>query len=92
VSTTPDIFRYRSRPELNEQLAAFWRANQPTYDLKSEAPSHHWFHYTDVPVLNSQRYGDGKAGRSRWDVVQMIAYCSRVLARAKGAGAGEQRA
>ena len=75
----PGIFRYRSRPKLDEQLAAFWRANQPTYDLKSEAPSHHWFHYTDVPVLNSQRYGDGKAGRSRWDVVQMIGYCTRVL-------------
>jgi hypothetical protein len=30
-------------------------------------------------VLNAQKYGDGKAGRSQWDVVQMIAFCVRVL-------------
>ena len=75
----PGIFRYRSRPRLDAQLADFWRANRPTYDMNSDAPSHHWFHYTDVPVLNSQRYGDGKAGRSRWDIVHMISYCVRVL-------------
>lgn len=75
----PGIFRYRSRPRIDEQLAEFWRANQPTYDMNSEAPSHHWFHYTDVPITGGQRYADGKIGRSRWDVVQMINYCVRVL-------------
>ena len=67
----PGIFRYSSRPIVDANLADFWRANQPTYDLASEAPSHHWFHYTDVPLLGSRKYRDGKVGRSRWDVVNM---------------------
>ena len=75
----PTIFRYRSRPGLDAQLANFWRANPPTYDMNSEAPSHHWFHYTDVPVTGGQRYADGKVGRSRWDVVQTMNYCVKVL-------------
>ena len=75
----PGAFRYRSRPGVDAQLADFWRANQPTYDMQSEAPSHHWFHYTDVPIEGRKRYGDGTIGRSRWDVVQMITYCVRVL-------------
>lgn len=75
----PSIFRYRSRPGLDAQLADFWRANQPTYDMNSEAPSHHWFHYTDVPITGGQRYADGKVGRSRWDIVHTINYCVRVL-------------
>lgn len=75
----PSIFRYRSRPRIDAQLADFWRANPPTYDMNSPAPSHHWFHYTDVPVLTRQKYADGKVGRSRWDIVQVIRYCVRVL-------------
>ena len=47
--------------------------------MSSEAPSHHWFHYTDVPIVGGQRYAEGKVGRSRWDVVQLISYCVRVL-------------
>lgn len=67
-------------PDLNIQLRNFWRANQPTHDLNSAAPSHHWFHYTDVPILNSRvKYADGSAGRSKWDVVHMIPYCVSVL-------------
>jgi hypothetical protein len=42
-------------------------------------PSHHWFHYTDVPVVPAQRYRDGRAGRSKWDVVHMIPFCIQVL-------------
>jgi hypothetical protein len=75
----PGIFRYTSRPAMDEQLAAFWRANPPTYDLHSEKPNHHWFHYTDVPIEGGQLYADGKVGRSKWDIVQMIRYCVRVL-------------
>lgn len=75
----PGIFRYRSRPRIDAQLADFWRANPPTYDMASAAPSHHWFHYTDVPLTTGQKYRDGKIGRSRWDVVQVISYCVRVL-------------
>jgi hypothetical protein len=75
----PKTFRYSSRPRLDAQLADFWRANPPTHDLNSPIPSHHWFHYTDVPVLNRQKYADGKAGRSQWDIVRMISYCVGVL-------------
>ena len=75
----PKIFHYSAHPRIDAQLRDFWRANQPTHDMNSAMPSHHWFHYTDVPVLKAQRYGDGKAGRSKWDVVQMISYCADVL-------------
>ena len=74
----PGIFRYSSRPRVDAELADFWRANPPI-DHDSPIPSHHWFHYTDVPLLNGQKYGDGKVGRSRWDIVQMTNYCVRVL-------------
>jgi S1/P1 Nuclease len=70
---------YRDHPAIDKQLRDFWRANPPTQDPKSPVPSHHWFHYTDVPILNAQKYADGKTGRSQWDVVHMISYCVDVL-------------
>ena len=75
----PRSFHYSSRRNLDRQLRDFWRANQPTHDSNSPAPSHHWFHYTDVPVMPAQRYRDGSIGRSRWDVVHMIPFCIDVL-------------
>ena len=75
----PRSFRYLARRNIDKQLRDFWRANQPTHDLNSPAPSHHWFHYTDVPVMPAQRYRDGYAGRSKWDVVHMIR--NRTMAR-----------
>lgn len=70
---------YPKTPEINIELRNFWRANQPTHD-KSGPPSHHWFHYTDVPLLNPKvKYADGNAGRDKWDVVHMIPYCTSVL-------------
>ncbi len=75
----PNIFHYSSHPAIDAQLRDFWRANQPTHDMKSVNPSHHWFHYTDVPVDQPEKYSDGPAGRSQWDVVHMIAYCTDVL-------------
>lgn len=74
----PKSFRVAS-PKIDRQLRDFWRANQPTYDTPSAAPSHHWFHYTDVPIMPAQNYGDGTAGRSKWDIVHMIPYCVEVL-------------
>jgi len=47
--------------------------------MNSAAPSHHWFHYTDVPVVPAQNYRGGKVGRSKWDIVHMIPYCVDVL-------------
>src|SRR5882724_6345486 len=75
----PRSFHYSAHRNIDKQLRDFWRANQPTHDLNSPAPSHHWFHYTDVPVMPAQRYRDGYVGRSKWDVVHMIPFCIDVL-------------
>src|SRR4051812_20223267 len=75
----PNTFHFSKHPKIDEQLRAYWHANPPTKDLNSATPSHHWFHYTDVPVADSEKYGDGQAGRSKWDVVHMIPYCIAVL-------------
>ncbi len=75
----PRSFHYSSHRNIDRQLRDFWRANQPTHDTNSAAPSHHWFHYTDVPVVPPQRYREGSAGRSKWDIVHMIPYCIDVL-------------
>lgn len=75
----PAVFHYLAHPRIDSHLRDFWRANPPTRDLNSPVPSHHWFHYTDVPVLDFVKYSDGKTGRSQWDVVRMISYCVAVL-------------
>jgi hypothetical protein len=75
----PKSFHYSAWPEIDKQLCEFWKANQPTHDANSPSPSHHWFHYTDVPIFPVQEYSAGKAGRSKWDVVRMIPYCVDVL-------------
>src|SRR5437867_6871729 len=75
----PRSFHYSAHRNIDKQLRDFWRANQPTHDLNSPAPSHHWFHYTDVPVMPAQRYRDGYSGRSKWDGVRMIPFCIDVL-------------
>jgi len=69
---------FSSRPRIAAQLREFWKANQPTHDSNSPMPSHHWFHYTDVPI-EAANYAAGKVGRSQWDVVHMISYCVAVL-------------
>src|SRR6516165_3542829 len=69
----PRSFHYSARRNIDRQLRDFWRANPPTHD--PNAPSHHWFHYTDVPVMPAQRYRDSTIGRSKWDVVHMIPFC-----------------
>ena len=75
----PRSFHFSAHRNIDRQLRDFWRANQPTHDLNSPAPSHHWFHYTDVPVIPAQRYRDGITGRGKWDIVHMIPYCIDVL-------------
>jgi hypothetical protein len=75
----PRSFRYSGHRNVDRQLRDFWRANQPTHDPNSSTPSHHWFHYTDVPVMPPQRYRAGYAGRGRWDIVHMIPFCIDVL-------------
>jgi hypothetical protein len=75
----PGIFHYSAHPRIDAQLRDYWHANPPTKDLKSLTPSHHWFHYTDVPLVGGEKYGDGTAGRSKWDIVHTIPYCIAVL-------------
>jgi hypothetical protein len=75
----PRSFHYSAYRNIDKQLRDFWRANQPTHNPNSPAPSHHWFHYTDVPVTPAQRYREGYAGRSKWDIVHMIPFCIDVL-------------
>ena len=75
----PGIFHYSAHPTIDAQLRDFWRANQPTHEADPVMPSHHWFHYTDVPVLFLEKYADGTAGRTKWDVVHMGRFCIDVL-------------
>jgi S1/P1 Nuclease len=75
----PRSFHYSAHRNIDRQLRNFWRANPPTPGVNPGAPSHHWFHYTDVPVVPAQRYRDGHAGRSKWDVVHMIPFCIQIL-------------
>jgi hypothetical protein len=75
----PNTFHFSKHPKIDAQLRDFWHANPPTKDQNSATPSHHWFHYTDVPVADAEKYGDGQAGRSKWDIVHMIPYCIAVL-------------
>jgi S1/P1 Nuclease len=75
----PRSFHYSAHRNIDKQLRDFWRANQPTHDPNSPAASHHWFHYTDVPVLPAQRYREGYVGRSKCDIVHMILFCIDVL-------------
>ena len=68
-----------AHPAIEQQLHDFWNANPPSPEANDEMPSHHWMHYTDVPVLNAEKYGDGKIGRGNWDVVHAIPYCVGVM-------------
>src|SRR5690242_9567569 len=40
----PRSFHFSAHWKIDRQLRDFWRANQPTHDMNSVAPSHHWFH------------------------------------------------
>jgi len=75
----PAAIRYPTHPGIDAQLRDYWHANPPTKDLNSPTPSHHWFHYTDVPIVGGEKYGDGTVGRSKWDIVHMLPYCLAVL-------------
>lgn len=81
---SPGAFHLPDHPEIEKQLAAFWKANQmsgpaPADENLATTPSHHWFHYTDVPLGDGEMYESGTAGRSKWDIVHMTDFCIRVL-------------
>jgi hypothetical protein len=68
------------KKRINDELRAFLNANPC-----SGKPSHHEFHFTDVPVEGNEKYADGQVGnklgvgRNEFDVVHMITFCIRVL-------------
>ena len=79
VSTMPDEIKswhcgdQPSGPNrINRELQAFVNAN-------CSHPSHSEFHYTDVPVVGTEKYADGEVGRVEFDIVKMIPFCIRVL-------------
>ena len=67
-------FEVKGHPKIEAQLRAFVNANPA-----AGKPSHHEFHYTDVPVFADEKYSDGEVGRSEFDIVHMIPFCIRVL-------------
>ncbi len=76
----PSAFHLPGHPQLEAELIDFWRANPPDAKPGGNVPSHHWFHYTDVPLAGTpEHYRDGKVGRSEWDIVHMMGYCMDVL-------------
>jgi len=75
----PRAIHYAGHRKIDKQLRDFWQANQPTHEVNLATPSHHCFHYSDVPLAPAQKYAGGTAGRSQWDIVHMIPYCVEVL-------------
>jgi hypothetical protein len=69
-----------SKKRINAELHAFVNANPCDGN-----PSHHEFHFTDVPVFGNEKYLPGKVGRSDFDIVHMIPFCIRVLTGAEPA-------
>ncbi|MDT4897498.1 MAG: hypothetical protein QOH25_2575 [Acidobacteriota bacterium] len=72
--TRPQGFHVTGHPEIEAQLRAFVKANRV-----GSHPSHHDFHFTDVPVFGDEEYASGEVGRSDFDIVHMIPFCIRVL-------------
>ena len=70
----PNTAPVTSKTRINDELRAFVQANPC-----SGNPSHHFFHYTDVPVSGAEKYADGEVGRSEFDIVHMIRFCIKVL-------------
>ena len=75
----PHGSHFKDHPKIDMQLREFWKANPPMQDKTSATPSHHWFHYADVPLFDGEKYSSSKLGRTQWDIVHMIPYCAAVL-------------
>lgn len=75
---TPEQVTTKKR--IRKELRAFVSANPC-----SGSRYHGNFHFTDVPVVGDEKYDDGHVGnqfgvgRNRYDIVQTITYCVRVL-------------
>ena len=67
-------FHVKGHPKIEVQLRAFVNANPA-----AGKPSHHEFHYTNIPVFGNEKYAGGQVGRSDFDIVHMIPFCILVL-------------
>ena len=72
--TNPNGFKLTGHSGIEADLRAFVAANP-----HDGTPSHHDFHFTDVPVVGSEKYATGQVGRSDSDIVHMIPFCIRVV-------------
>jgi len=63
-----------NKPRINAELRAFLNAN-----LCDSNPTHNEFHYVNIPIVGNELYADGQIGRRKFDIVQMITFCIRVL-------------
>ena len=82
LDRNPNGFHLPGHQALEDQLRAFVAANpnpQQGQPNPAGVPSHHEFHYTDVPVFGNEQYSPGDVGRSPFDIVHMIPFCIRVL-------------
>jgi hypothetical protein len=70
------LTRLNSHPRIQKELAAFWTANHKMVDGQAQ---HRVYHFTDVPVLDPEKYADGNVGRSNEDIIHMIPFCIAVL-------------
>ncbi len=80
--SNPNAFHLTGHQGLEDQLRAFVAANpnpKPGQSNPPGVPSHHEFHFTDVPVFGNEQYSPGDVGRSHFDIVQMVPFCIRVL-------------
>jgi hypothetical protein len=75
----PDTYQLPGHPALTQQLRAFLKANPAHAKAGNPAPSHHSFHFCDIPVAGKSTYASGKTGRSQFDIVQMIPFCIGVM-------------
>lgn len=73
--------------KIMKQLVAFWKANRAMEDGQQ---LHRVYHFTDVPVLDEEKYGDGDKGRFEQDIVHMIPFCINVLT-VEGADVNERK-
>ncbi len=82
LANTPTAAKIRALLDgLTLEKAAVIADEIKGWDKKSadDPRSFHYSAHRNVPVAPAQRYRDGRAGRSKWDVVHMIPFCIQVL-------------
>src|ERR1043166_918406 len=70
------LSRLVSHPRIQQELADYWTANHTMVEGQA---LHRVYHFTDVPVLDAEKYADGTVGRADHDLVHLIPFCIAVL-------------